>query len=147
MSVNQRIKILSQELGLSQRAFAQELGVNEVYFNQVANGKKEASSAILLAISNHPRGINMNWLLRGNGSMFLDQKQQRPAEPFQEVPSPYRSWLVEAKQREERLLGQLSEQSALLKQALAKFWGSVLSAGVRGLFARKMPYTARYVVA
>ena len=55
---------------LRQKEVAAATGLQAGYLNQIIRGRKRISAGVLLALaSNYPR-LNMNWLLRGSGTML-----------------------------------------------------------------------------
>lgn len=69
VKVNERIKALRKELGLSQDVFAEKLGLTKNYISLVENGNRnlsEQSIKVLCTMFN----INEEWLRTGNGEMM-----------------------------------------------------------------------------
>lgn len=67
--MNERIKALRKELGLSQDVFAEKLGLTKNYISLVENGNRnlsEQSIKVLCTMFN----INEEWLRTGNGEMM-----------------------------------------------------------------------------
>lgn len=69
--VSDRIKILLQELGLSQRQFAMRINLDAGYFSKIVQGKVNPPNRILLLIET-VFGVNKSWLEEGEGEIFLE---------------------------------------------------------------------------
>ena len=75
MTINERFQVLIKRLGLNMNSFAKEIGANSTAIYNIASekGRKnnpsfEVLAKVLLTYEN----INANWLIRGEGSIFLD---------------------------------------------------------------------------
>lgn len=69
VKVNDRIKALRKEMGLSQDAFAEKLGLTKNYISLIENGNRnlsEQSIKVLCTMFN----VNEEWLRTGNGEMM-----------------------------------------------------------------------------
>lgn len=67
--MNDRIKALRKEMGLSQDAFAEKLGLTKNYISLIENGNRnlsEQSIKVLCTMFN----VNEEWLRTGNGEMM-----------------------------------------------------------------------------
>ncbi len=64
-----RLKILLQELGISQRQFAMKISLDPAYFSRIVNGTVTPPSRILLLIES-VFGVNKQWLEEGHGEIF-----------------------------------------------------------------------------
>ena len=69
-SINENLKVLLKELGLSQRQFAQALYLDPGYFSRIIQGKMPLNSRLQLLIENTFK-VNGDWLRTGEGEMFL----------------------------------------------------------------------------
>lgn len=58
-----------KHLGLTQRAFAQAVGVTQGYLSEVETGKAKASIDIAIGFALNYPDIRIDWLLTGRGSM------------------------------------------------------------------------------
>ena len=65
----QRLRQARKHLGLTQRAFAQAVGVTQGYLSEVETGKAKASIDIAVGFVSQYPGIRIEWLLTGCGSM------------------------------------------------------------------------------
>ena len=72
--VNERFKKVREYLGLSQRDLARELGITERTVRNYEVGKIEVPKTIILALQ-ALFNINPNWLLTGQGEMFLKKEE------------------------------------------------------------------------
>ena len=77
-----RIKELRRSLGLTQKEFADSLGIVQGFLSGIERGRKTPSDTLLIALS-HRYGLNERWLSTGQGEMSRgsDTHSQPPAEP------------------------------------------------------------------
>ena len=73
-----RIKQLRQTMGLTQKAFADSLGIVQGYLSGIESGRKIPSHTLLMALC-HRHGIREEWLFSGNGDMFEAPVRQSSA--------------------------------------------------------------------
>lgn len=66
--VGERISLLRASAGLSQRRFAELIGISPGYMSEVETGKKLPGSEVLIALKREFR-VDINWLLAGEGEM------------------------------------------------------------------------------
>ena len=76
MTINGRIGLLRQRLGLSQKAFAERIGRSTAYVNRVENGKNVPTDAIIQSISD-AFGVSDDWLKSGNGLLAVESVGDR----------------------------------------------------------------------
>lgn len=67
-----RLKILLNELNISQRQFAIKINLDPGYFSRIVQGKVNPPDRILLLIENVFH-VNKNWLEHGQGDIFSNQ--------------------------------------------------------------------------
>lgn len=78
-TINQRIKILIDELGLNIGTFSRALDVGETNVrNYISRGSKP-SSDFLEKVARHFERVNITWLLTGVGSVFSDEVADQAA--------------------------------------------------------------------
>ena len=70
--IHERLKILLEELHISQRQFAMKIHLDSGYFSKIIHGKVNPPDRILLLIENVFH-VNKDWLENGQGEMFSDQ--------------------------------------------------------------------------
>jgi len=75
-AIGQRLKKLREELNLSQGKMANLLGVSQSALSKWESGKREIPIGVLIKLK-QKFNVNLNWLLSGQGDMFL---------PPQEIP-------------------------------------------------------------
>jgi transcriptional regulator with XRE-family HTH domain len=93
----ERLKSVRKELSLTLEKFGQEIGLSKGQTWEWEQGRHWPSSAFLRKIPLTHR-INLNWLLTGEGSMFLDEKQEevlRLAEQIQQLSPEHRKLIKE----------------------------------------------------
>lgn len=69
-SVNERIKILIDELGISVTQFAKTIGITQSVIATMFKRGTDPSSKMLVSIINAYDKLSAEWLLSGNGHMF-----------------------------------------------------------------------------
>ena len=67
-----RLKILLNELNISQRQFALKINLDAGYFSRIMQGKVNPPDRILLLIEN-VFNVNKDWLEYGQGEIFSNQ--------------------------------------------------------------------------
>lgn len=72
MMICERLKILLNELNISQRQFAKKINLDAGYFSKIMRGKVNPPDRILLLIEN-VFNVNKGWLENGEGEMFCNQ--------------------------------------------------------------------------
>lgn len=70
--ISDRLKILLNELNISQRQFAMKINLDAGYFSKIIQGKVNPPSRILLLIEN-VFNVNKQWLENGEGAIFSNQ--------------------------------------------------------------------------
>lgn len=70
--ISERLKILLNELKISQRQFAHKINLDPGYFSKILHGKVTPPQRILLLIENVFH-VNKQWLEEGKGSIFTTQ--------------------------------------------------------------------------
>lgn len=71
-SLGERIKQVIKDSAFTQKDFAQKLSITETTVSNYITGKR-IPDALLVARFASLSGINLNWLLNGEGSMFLEE--------------------------------------------------------------------------
>lgn len=75
MTINQRIKELRLELGLSQAKFAKAISISNGYIAGIELGNRNVNERIIKLISS-TFNVSQEWLQSGDGSMFLEKPNQ-----------------------------------------------------------------------
>lgn len=70
--IHDRLKILLNELNISQRQFATKINLDPGYFSKIMRGKVNPPDRILLLIEN-VFNVNKDWLENGQGEIFSNQ--------------------------------------------------------------------------
>ncbi|EJZ42545.1 helix-turn-helix domain-containing protein [Leptospira licerasiae] len=73
--MGERIALLIQALGITQRKFAENIGVTPAFVNDVINRGKSFSQETIVKISFKFR-VDINWLLTGEGEMFIPSAEE-----------------------------------------------------------------------
>lgn len=73
-----RLERLITELNLTQTSLAQTLGISQSYVSQMVGGSRNISRRVLHFITNNYSGVNVRWLMTGEGEMFLEKKEPAP---------------------------------------------------------------------
>lgn len=82
--IGERLNQFRFFLKLTQKAFAQRLGIQQGFLNTVLKGKKGIGHTILINIAKEYKNLNLRWLLTGEGEMFESEKIY--VEPPDELP-------------------------------------------------------------
>lgn len=69
--MNQRIKTLRMELGLTQTAFADKIGITGAAITRMEKGDRNPSEQTIISICRE-FGVNEEWLRSGEGNMFIE---------------------------------------------------------------------------
>lgn len=86
MSLKDRLSLLRQHLGLSQKAMAAELGIDEKTWQRGELGKTEPGAETLRRLAD--MGFDANWILTGAGSMRRGEAHA-PAPGFRESEAAF----------------------------------------------------------
>ena len=71
-TANHRFAQVIDEIGLSQVALSQLIGLSQSYISQLKSGSRKITVKILQSIAKKIPRINAGWVLTGDGEMFLD---------------------------------------------------------------------------
>lgn len=74
--MNERIKWVRKELGLSMIEFGDKLGIVHSAVSMIESGKRSVSNQVIKAICNS-FGVNETWLLTGDGEPFAPRTQEQ----------------------------------------------------------------------
>ncbi|MBN2157901.1 MAG: helix-turn-helix transcriptional regulator [Spirochaetes bacterium] len=80
MHSGERLKLIFDELNLTQQEVADRFGINRSLFSMLFSGKQNISKLLLYALKSE-FNVNPTWLLSGEGEMFL---QKEPATVHEE---------------------------------------------------------------
>lgn len=69
-TIGERLNQLRTTLSLTQKAFAQSIGTNQGFLNNVIKGRRGIGHNILLNIAKAYKSVSLRWLLTGEGEMF-----------------------------------------------------------------------------
>ncbi|WP_243688214.1 helix-turn-helix domain-containing protein [Geotalea toluenoxydans] len=73
-----RIKEIRQAKDMTQKEFADSLGIVQGFLSGVERGKKNVSDTLIIALC-HSYGINKEWLKTGHGEKFRELQIERHA--------------------------------------------------------------------
>jgi DNA-binding XRE family transcriptional regulator len=76
--MNNRIKDLRKDLGLTQDEFAKKIDLSRNYINLIEMGKKIPADRTIRDIC-RTFSVNENWLTTGEGKMYLPQEDEEAA--------------------------------------------------------------------
>jgi transcriptional regulator with XRE-family HTH domain len=71
-SFAERLKVVAQALGLKQHNIYKDMGTSSARVSNVFNGVNNPSYDFLQNFLSAYPNVNANWLLKGEGEMFLD---------------------------------------------------------------------------
>lgn len=72
--MKERIKQLMDSQHMNQQVFAEFIGLSPATLSSIISGRTKLTVNTIVAIRNKFPTINVDWLLFGTGSMFLDDK-------------------------------------------------------------------------
>lgn len=79
MSIKERFNYFLKITNKNPNSLAKEINVNQKTLDNISSGKSKPSSLVLVPLSN--MGLNINWLLTGEGEMFtkktLSKEEQK----------------------------------------------------------------------
>lgn len=78
--IGERLNQIIKELGLIQKAFAQSLGVQQGFINNVIKGKKGIGHKVIINIAKEYKQFSIRWLLTGEGDMHRYPNYYPPPE-------------------------------------------------------------------
>lgn len=119
--VNQRIKLLIEDMNLDESAFSIQTNVIKQTINNITHGKFRPKSETLIRIAESIPGLNIRWLLTGEGKMWERQKNI-VSEPTAEYYSNKKiiSALEETVLAQKKTIESLTNEIELLKQTCAQ---------------------------
>ena len=77
--MNERVKEIRDNLGLTLQAFAEPLGITKGALSNIEKGRNKVTDQLIKSIC-HIYNVNENWLRTGEGSMFNRTKETFLAE-------------------------------------------------------------------
>lgn len=75
MTTEQRIKLVYESTGLTQKEFAARLGLTQQTVSYVLNGERKAGEKFLTGIMENFKDVNPKWLMTGIGEMKSDSNE------------------------------------------------------------------------
>ena len=69
--IEQRLKEIRNSVGLSQKDFGAIMGIAQTSYANYENGRSSIPASLLEALS-LKLNLNLNWLITGEGNMYLD---------------------------------------------------------------------------
>lgn len=109
--IGKRINELMFRLKINQRGLGEKIGVSHTTVRNVVNNITKPRYEFLESVLNAYPNINKDWLMSGNGSMFIDTTNGEINEPLKES-----SYLMEAvKKIEESFRDVVNEQKEIIK--------------------------------
>lgn len=104
--ISERLSQIIKELGINKNKLAIELGYKNSVIGNVVNQRNLPSFDFLLRLKQFENRINMNWLIAGEGTIFVDENKNSDDHEKLEV---YKD-LIESLKRENILLRDKIEQ-------------------------------------
>lgn len=112
-----------KEKGIDRQEIADKLEYRKDYIDQVLSGKNAISKTIELKLSKCYPDLNIEWIMKGQGGMYLYQVQEKKPNLLAEPEVRYRSggWLTsDVKTLIDRLAGWLEEIDAEIDRLKAE---------------------------
>ena len=95
--MNERLVVVREALGFTQREFCKGIYVSQSYYAQIETGVRPLNDRIITLIAGQ-YGINREYLLTGKGEMFTedlpDLHLQQLLEIFNELEKPFKEYIV-----------------------------------------------------
>ena len=76
--MNERIKQIRKEFGLSQLEFGKRIGISDAAVSKIESGKNTPSEPTIKTIA-HEFRISYDWIVDGKGPMKLDERRSTDA--------------------------------------------------------------------
>lgn len=80
-----RIEQLIDALGITQKDFANQIGISPAALSHVTSGRNRPSLELVLKILNKHPHVNSDWLLFGKGTMVKQQHKDVTDTPVREI--------------------------------------------------------------
>jgi len=77
-----RLKAFCKALKIKQNVLAQRIGVSPGFVSRVITGQEEMTGKVLFKLSENFEQLNIDWLLKGDGEMFLGGLEKK----YEELP-------------------------------------------------------------
>jgi transcriptional regulator with XRE-family HTH domain len=74
-SIGKRLKEYITTKKLKQKTVAQRINVTPGFISQIVNGEDDITSRVIAGLVKNFADLNIDWLLRGEGEMFLGKKE------------------------------------------------------------------------
>lgn len=71
MSITERFNLLIKSLNFNPTSFSKEVGLSQTSIRNVVDGTNQPSAKILVPLLERFPNVNINWLLIGQGDMWL----------------------------------------------------------------------------
>ncbi len=75
MTLNERIKIIRKELGLSGEKFGEKVGVSRAAISNIESGNRNLTDQMIRSICRE-FGVSEEWLRHGSGEMFIEMEDE-----------------------------------------------------------------------
>jgi transcriptional regulator with XRE-family HTH domain len=114
--INQRIKLIRNELNISQNEFSKKIFIGQSSLGEIETGVRHVNSRIIQLICSE-FGVNKDWLKNGEGTMFdvekPDIKLSHLIEIYKQLEKPLQEYLLE---QSESLLKLHNENNIIIKK-------------------------------
>ena len=88
MQIYQRFKELRKYLKMTQEEFGKELGRTKMAISYYEKGERNIDNSIILLLQ-EKFNVNTDWLINGNGSMFLSDNEKKADSGVVSIASSY----------------------------------------------------------
>jgi len=68
-----RIRLVRKDVHMTQKEFAQELGITQRYIAEIEGGRRVPSNLFLLAMQ-YRFGVRKDWVVNGKGEKYVKEK-------------------------------------------------------------------------
>ena len=84
--MNERIRLLIEQLGLTQAEFAERVKIQPSTLSNALRGRNEVSNSIIIKIHEAYPEVSINWLMFGEGDLNIDNMVTNPKNQSNEIP-------------------------------------------------------------
>jgi transcriptional regulator with XRE-family HTH domain len=122
----QRLLKLIKALKTNQTSFARSLGMTQSNISRIISGENKLSGEVLIRMIQNHKGVNLHWLLTGEGSMFLLETPAGKKDKVEEPAAGYEKGKTQLLYREvEAILELYARRIESLEETVARLEGDM----------------------
>lgn len=123
MSINKRVAELLRILNVSQKDFADNIGISKSQINRIVSDKDSVGLIIIIKIVSHYKNVNLEWLILGQGTALkVDKKvnQKSGNEKLEKEISELKRMNAELEKKLEDALSRIKDKDEIIKMQKEK---------------------------